>query len=407
MNWSGIGRAVVSGMGLVLVTSPFAGDSVAAGRIRPSDSAPTAPEPFIRISPDGRGFQLGAAGARFVPWGFNYDRDHRMRLLEDYWHEEWETVAGDFREMKALGANVVRVHLQFGRFMRSVTEPDAHNLAQLDRLLALAEQTGLYLNLTGLGCYHKQAVPPWYDALSEAERWSAQAVFWQAVATRCARSPAVFCYDLMNEPVVPAGRNPPGGWLGPPFAGKHYVQFISLESTGRDRPSIGRQWVERLVQAIRVHDTRHLVTVGLVDWSLDRPGLTSGMVPARIAGPLDFLCVHLYPRTGKQREDLETLAGFTAVGKPVVIEETFPLQCSMASFAGFIEASRPHAAGWLGFYWGKTIEELGAGTNSLADALTKQWLEFFQAQTPRVAQTAPPATLTPFRTNHGPAAENR
>ena len=391
-------------MGLVLVTLAFTGDSVAADRLRPPDSAP---RPFIQISANGRGFQLGAAGPRFVPWGFNYDRDHKMRLIEDYWHTEWETVASDFREMKALGANVVRVHLQFGRFMRSATEPDSRNLARLDRLLALAEQTGLYLDVTGLGCYHKQDVPPWYDALGEAERWSAQAAFWGAVAKTCARSSAVFCYDLMNEPVVPAGRNPPGAWLGPPFAGKHYVQFIALDSAGRDRAGLGRQWVERLVRAIRVHDVRHLVTVGLVDWSLERPGLTSGMVPAQIAGPLDFLCVHLYPRTGKQREDLETLAGFTAVGKPVVIEETFPLQCSMESFASFIEASRPHAAGWLGFYWGKTIEELGAATNSLADTLTKQWLEFFQAQAPRVAQPALRATLTPARTNHWPGAENR
>ena len=33
-----------------------------------------------------------------------------------------------------------------------------------------------------------------------------QARFWQAVAARCAASPAVFCYDLMNEPVVPGGK---------------------------------------------------------------------------------------------------------------------------------------------------------------------------------------------------------
>lgn len=40
-----------------------------------------------------------------------------MRLLEDYWAEEWETVAQDFREIRDLGANVVRIHLQLGRFM--------------------------------------------------------------------------------------------------------------------------------------------------------------------------------------------------------------------------------------------------------------------------------------------------
>jgi len=69
----------------------------------------------------------------------------------------------------------------------------------------------------------------------------------------------------------------------------------------------------------------HLITVGLVDWSLDRPGLTSGFVPEKIVDDLDFISVHLDPEKGKVEEALKTRAGF-AVGKPVVIEETFPLK---------------------------------------------------------------------------------
>ncbi len=44
-----------------------------------------------------------------------------------------------------------------------------------------------------------------------------------------------------------------------------------------------------MVQAIRATDTRHLITVGMVDWSLDRPGLTSGFDPHKVAQSLDFL----------------------------------------------------------------------------------------------------------------------
>ena len=49
----------------------------------------------------------------------------------------------------------------------------------------VAERTGLYLDLTGLGCYHKQDVPAWYDQLSEPERWAVQARFWAAIARTC------------------------------------------------------------------------------------------------------------------------------------------------------------------------------------------------------------------------------
>ena len=85
------------------------------------------------------------------------------------------------------------------------------------------------------------------------------------MAARCAESPAVFCYDLMNEPVVPGGKRKDGDWLGPPFAGKHFVQFITLDQADRPRPAIARQWVRRLAAAVREKDRRHLTTVGLMD----------------------------------------------------------------------------------------------------------------------------------------------
>ena len=91
----------------------------------------------------------------------------------------------DFREIKELGANTVRVHLQLGKFMDAADRPNAANLARLADLVRLAEQTGLYLDITGLGCYHKRDVPPWYDVLEEADRWKVQGRFWQAVAKVC------------------------------------------------------------------------------------------------------------------------------------------------------------------------------------------------------------------------------
>jgi hypothetical protein len=275
-----------------------------------------------------------------------------------------------------LGANVVRIHLQVGKFMDAAEKPNKKSLAQLGRLVKLAEETGLYLDLTGLGCYHKFDVPEWYDKLEERDRWNAQAQFWQSVAATCAESPAIFCYDLMNEPVVPGGKRKLGDWLGPAFGGKHFVQVITLDQKDRPRLDIARQWVKHLAAAIRSKDKRHLITVGLVDWSLDRPGLTSGFVPEKIVDELDFLCVHLYPEKGKLEDAIKTLKGFS-VGKPVVIEETFPLKCSIAEFGQFIEQSEKHSAGVIGFYWGKTPDEL-RGSKKIEDAMALGWLEFFE-----------------------------
>src|SRR5688572_15835032 len=82
-------------------------------------AAAQAPLPWIRVAADQNGFVIGETNEPFIPWGFNYDHDEKGRLIEDYWSDEWPKVEQDFAEMKALGANVVRVHLQFGKFMEA------------------------------------------------------------------------------------------------------------------------------------------------------------------------------------------------------------------------------------------------------------------------------------------------
>jgi len=338
-------------------------------------------EPIRAIRGSSPGFVLENSGAPFVPWGFNYDHDERGRLLEDYWDEEWPKVESDFAEILRLGANVVRIHLQLGKFLSGPGERKEASFERLSRLLRLAGREGIRLDITGLGCYRASDVPAWYDALSEADRWEVQARFWREVAQLCRGSPAVFCYDLMNEPVVPGGRRDDRAWLGPPFGEYHYVQCITLDQAGRPRPEIAGAWVRKLVSAIRDVDERALITVGLVPWSLDRPGLTSGFVPSATAADLDFISVHIYPRSGKLEEDLDTLRGF-AIGKPVLVEETFPLECSPDELRRFLSASREVADGWIGFYWGRTPEEL-RGSAEIADALVLAWLELFRTGPPR------------------------
>lgn len=327
---------------------------------------------WIRRSPDGSSFVLETSGKPVRLWGFNYDHDRDGRLIEDYWENEWARVVEDLSEIKQLGGNVVRIHIQTAKFLDSPNEINRAALERMAKLVDLAEKLELYVDLTGLGCYHKADVPAWYDALDEKGRWDAQAFFWETIAARLNNSPAIFCYDLMNEPVVPGGKRADGDWLGPPFAGKHFVQFITLDAKDRPRPEIAKQWIEHLTTAIRRVDKRHLITVGMVDWSLDRPGLTSGFVPSVVAGPLDFVSVHLYPESGKLDHYAETLRGFQ-IGKPVVVEEIFPLKCSQQELERFMQQHDGQVAGWVSFYWGATPEEL-LQSKTIGDAILREWL---------------------------------
>ena len=313
-------------------------------------------------------------------WGFNYDRDDAGRLLEDYWGDEWATVVEDFREMKGLGANVVRVHLQLARFMKDAEQPDEANLARLGKLVRLAEETGLYLDVTGLGCYHKRDVPEWYDGLEESARWDVQARFWKAVAGACKDSPAIFCYDLMNEPVL-AGGDGKKDWLpGEPLGGKHFVQRITIDARGRTDKEIARAWVERLTTAIRSVDDRHMITVGVIPWAQVFKGAKPLFYAPEVGGPLDFVSVHFYPKAGDLDDDLAALKVYE-VGKPLVIEEIFPLGAGIEETETFIERSRTHVDGWISFYWGKTIEEYEKAGDPKG-ALVSGWLRRFRSLSP-------------------------
>ena len=68
-------------------------------------------------------------------------------------------------------------------------------------------------------------------------------------------------------------------------------------------------------------------------------------------------------------------------GKPLVIEEIFPLGAGYEETEAFIERSRAHVDGWISFYWGKTIEEYEKAADPKA-ALVAGWLRRFRALSP-------------------------
>ncbi len=309
----------------------------------------------IIISPDGAGFVHAESGTPFVPWGVNYGHDGR--LMEDFWEDEWNILEEDFREIAGMGGNVVRVHLQFCKFMNSPTEPNERAFELLARLMQLGEETGLYLDITGLASYRPSDRCAWFDELAEQDRWAAQAIFWKTVARTCKDSPALFCYDLINEPLSPGG--PREDWYsGNLFGGLDFLQFIAKDPAGRTRGEIATAWIDMLTAAIREEDPTGLVTVGMLPWVTDWKHL-SGFIPEDVAPHLDFLSVHIYPKTEIPEEAMQSLT-ICDIGKPVVIEETFPLSCSVEQFHEFVLSSHGIADGWVFHYDGETPEEIDA-----------------------------------------------
>lgn len=329
----------------------------------------------IRVSDDGKTFVLAESGTPFVPWGFNFVGEFG-RIVEETWEDDWPGVEEDFRRMRELGANVVRLHLQVGTYMKTAEEVDQDALELLRRTLDLGQECGLYLDLTGLGCYHLDAVPPWFDKLSEEGRWEVQARFWEAIAETCAGHPAIFCYDLMNEPVVTRAKEGEHPWLAGELEGFYFVQRISNDLKGREGRAIAEAWVEKMVGAIRKYDREGLVTVGVIPWAQVWPTAKPLFYSPEVARHLDFVSVHFYPKKGEVEKTLTALAVYD-IGKPLVIEEIFPLSCSLEELDEFIDGARPRVDGWISHYFGNSIEEHAAGAEP-AGKLTARFLEYWR-----------------------------
>lgn len=239
----------------------------------------------------------------------------------------------------------------------------------------------MYLDITGLGTYRLQDVPAWYRNANESDHWAMQAQFWEAVARACANRPAVFAYNLMNEPLATGSKRPAGRWTHPmAMQGQTYVEYINLDPAHRKAPEIARAWIRQIAAAIRRQDQRHLITVGLIWVTNTNPEAWSGFLPKEIAPEVDFLAVHVYPDKGEINVALDSLRRYQ-VGKPVIVEETFPMKCSPAEWREFLKGSRSLAQGWLGQYWSLSPKDIEASRDIVSEKLRGQF-EVFQGLNP-------------------------
>jgi hypothetical protein len=199
------------------------------------------------------------------------------------------------------------------------------------------------------------------------------------VAKATAGHPAVFCYNLINEPKIPSEplineheETIPDAWYFGSLGGYDFCQYIVLDPGDRDLDSIRHHWIRQMTAAIRAHDSVTLITVGLLPWTSAFGNVKS------VATDLDFISVHIYPEKDNPDEAMKQLEDCN-VGKPVVIEETYPLNCSVDQWATFIYESQSIATGWMGHYlYSYSLEELSNLQNkTIGETLYQDWLSEF------------------------------
>lgn len=338
-----------------------------------SDTIATSLEKIVDINAN-KNF-VDANGNEVYFWGLNYTNPVEIDLIEDNWDREttWDIIDDDFQEMKSYGANVIRIHLQYNRFMVNVNTPSQASLDKLKRLVKIAEKHDLYLLVTGLAAYRKSDQPEWYDALSNQERWEAHSQFWKTVAKTIGDSPAVFGYDLMNEPVngVECSDTMPRSeceWLpGDDFGSYHFVQNIALQP---DSTETIEAWTAKLASAIRSVDNQTYITTGFLPLGNVR----------NISTGLDFVSTHIYPKSEDIQKDIDYTLSLTG-DTPFLVTESLNLHCTKEELQIYFNAVKDDINGFMGHYSGETIEDM-AGSNDIAHALRTDFLNFFMENNP-------------------------
>ena len=67
-----------------------------------------------------------------------------------------------------------------------------------------------------------------------------------------------------------------------------------------------------------------------------------------VSGALDFVSIHVYPRKSEVDRALNAMAVHD-IGKPLLIEEIFPLSCSLQEMDDFLRRSKARAEGYVSF----------------------------------------------------------
>ena len=416
-----------------------------------SSAAESSKMELIVVSADRQGFKERYSVRPYIPFGTNYYDPHTGWAPKIWRQFDAEKVREHFIVMEKLGVNCARVFLTAGSFQPEVKTIDEQALKKLDALVKIARQTGIRLILTGPD--HWEGSPSYWmpDRFSGEEALRALEHFWDVVGQRYRGEPAIFAWDLLNEPHMPwfnkEWQSRWNAWLQENYGNEAVLKadwgnmLTKSDKWGEisapeDKPDAGNlrlydwqrfrelladEWVRRQVESLRRADPTHLITVGYIQWSypLVRPGSPSRYAafnPNRQKQWLDFMTIHFYPTMGapfgseenwdKNISYLQAVLGYCHTGKPIVLGEfgwygggapqnhphlTEAQQAEWISAE--IEASRPLADGWLSWPFadtpGSTDISLFAGLVK-PDLTVKAWGQRFKELSANLSELKQP-----------------
>lgn len=232
----------------------------------------------------------------------------------------------DFHNLKSFGFNAVRVILTYNNFFDEECRIRKKSLDKLGQLLDVANSEGIVVQV--VGPEHWGGLPPWVTKEIVGDRKSVDALkcLWRELSLRFGSHPALFAFELKNEPFV-AWNDPVlskrwRDWLVMTYGSPDKIYQVFREtSDGKEgwarvpktdgsesrrlqeyqlfRENIATEWVFEQVTSIKLSSPNSLITLGFhqgsVPIGLSRAERYSGFNIQLLSRYLDFLDIHVYP----------------------------------------------------------------------------------------------------------------
>ncbi len=349
---------------------------------------------FIQVADDKWHFETAISQRPFIPFGVNYYDPATYHELPYPAFDvigafDSTTVDRQLREIRNLGANIVRIFLSVVSFEPDLYVLNEANFRKLDTLIQIARQQNLRIIFDLVNDW--EGNPPWesWEYFADETTLLGYEYYLEAMGTRYADEPVIFSWSLQNEPYV---RGPDSGIMGDlwiPYIQFKYGSDVSLAAAWSDYPRTGESWnqikqpdyvseyeplnspgdqrlydyqlfrediaynwVRRLTNALYRNDRNHMITIGLDQHSTPIknavPDRTyTAFNPRKIAPFLDYTSIHAYNWWDDATVNIfiEAIARYNFSNKPVVLEE-FNFREAGSTVTPLLNSS----SGWL--HWG-------------------------------------------------------
>ncbi|HOB90969.1 MAG: beta-galactosidase [Bacillota bacterium] len=378
---------------------------------------------FVRVADDNWHFEEirpGAEPAPFVPIGVNYFAQGIGWAPKVWTQFRPDAFKEDFPLMREMGMNVIRVFLSIAPFIPEDKVLSDEAMSKCRTMLDLAAEHDIRIIFSGPSAWEgtpdwmRAPDRTWQDYFTDEQILDNLDYFYQEFGKEFGDHPALFSYDLSNEPHMvwdrPSRRE---AWirylkekygslaeLNAAWAPRARIDDwddiqVAADANDRNSPIIwdyqmfknylSRNFIERCVNAIRRHDTNHMVSIGChqgtVAFDMGIPSRYFAFDPHFVGDLLDYISIHWYPYDDRMdifddpknfEKNMAFLMGaikYMYVGKPIILEEyglygggvapDFPWrkpfkyisQETQADWVlGVMERSKGFCSGWLN--WG-------------------------------------------------------